>query len=85
MSELPVPSEPEASRNMFEPDYGPNPSTSDDSAWWAFTGSCGGCGNSGCHEGICTERAVRDLFYGYRRLLCDRCPDRKAEGWWTQK
>lgn len=50
----------------------------DDLPWWTHTGgNCGGCGQDGCHDGPCTEIPAAG------RLLCDRCPNRRAEGWWT--
>lgn len=52
--------------------------TGDDLEWWEHTGgNCGGCGQDACHDGPCTEIEADG------RLMCDRCPNRRAEGWWT--
>lgn len=74
--------EPDARRNRHEELWGgPNPSTCDDLVWWELTGGlCGGCGDE-CHEGPCTEVRAVDHFCGYARLLCDRCAERHAQGW----
>jgi hypothetical protein len=42
-----------------------------DGEWYAETGACGGCGDERCHDGPCVEDA-----WG----LCQKCPDRKAQG-----
>ena len=75
-------SAPDAPRNRHDEQWGgPNPSTCDDLVWWDATeGLCGGCGAE-CHTGPCTEVHGIDPWYGYARLICDRCPDRRAQGW----
>jgi hypothetical protein len=40
-----------------------------DQNWHDFSGACGGCGETTCHEGRCPTS------------LCNVCPSRIAEGW----
>jgi hypothetical protein len=73
-----------ARRNAFEDQWaGPNPATCDDLRWWEETGMCGGCGEETCHVGPCSEAPGIDPMYGYKRLLCDLCEYRQAQGWWS--
>ena len=59
---------------------GPDPARCDDLVWWETTGMCGGCGGDDCHEGPCGEQPLNAAWFGWYRLICDRCQYRKDQG-----
>jgi hypothetical protein len=68
-------------RNLPEEAWGgPNPSRCDDLVWWELTGMCGGCGDDDCHDGPCGESYVHAGWFGWERLVCDKCQYRKDQG-----